>query len=66
MSEIAAAVEASLQNTSQHLRLMREMGVLESRREGQMILYHVNKNSPSVKCQLVDLLAKDDELGGDA
>jgi DNA-binding transcriptional ArsR family regulator len=53
VGEIAMAIEASLQNTSQHLRLMREMGILDSRRDGQMVFYHVKKESPSAKCQLL-------------
>jgi DNA-binding transcriptional ArsR family regulator len=61
VGEIATAVEASLQNTSQHLRLMREMGILDSRRDGQMILYHVNKEGPPAKCQLVAQLSEEAE-----
>jgi DNA-binding transcriptional ArsR family regulator len=61
VGEIATAVEASLQNTSQHLRLMREMGILESRRDGQMILYHVNRESPPANCQLVAQLSEEAE-----
>ena len=42
VSDISSAVGASLQNTSQHLRLMKDRGVLSSRRDGQIIYYHVN------------------------
>jgi len=41
VSEIAETVGTSLQNTSQHLRLMRERDILRSRREGQTIFYSV-------------------------
>jgi DNA-binding transcriptional ArsR family regulator len=41
VGEIAAAVEASLQNTSQHLRLMKDKDILTCRREGQTIYYRV-------------------------
>jgi len=41
VGEIAAAVEASLQNTSQHLRLMKDRGILTGRREGQTIYYRI-------------------------
>lgn len=41
VGEIAAAVETSLQNTSQHLRLMKERGILTCRRDGQTIYYRV-------------------------
>ena len=41
VGEIAAAAEASLQNTSQHLRLMQNKGILTSRRESQTIYYRI-------------------------
>ena len=44
VSDIASEVGASLQNTSQHLRLMRDRGILSSRRDGQAIFYRVVNN----------------------
>ena len=44
VSDIASEVGASLQNTSQHLRLMRDRGILTSRRDGQAIFYRVVDN----------------------
>jgi len=44
VSDIASHVGASLQNTSQHLRLMRDRGVLISRRDGHEIFYRVVNN----------------------
>ena len=44
VSDIASEVGASLQNTSQHLRLMRDRGILSSRRDGQAIYYRVVNN----------------------
>lgn len=41
VSEIAQAVNASVQNTSHHLRLMRDRGVLEDRRKGQTVTYRI-------------------------
>jgi DNA-binding transcriptional ArsR family regulator len=41
VTTIAQAIGASLQNTSQHLSLMRGAGILESRRDGQTIYYHI-------------------------
>lgn len=41
VGEIAAAAETSLQNTSQHLRLMQNKGILTSRRESQTIYYRI-------------------------
>jgi DNA-binding transcriptional ArsR family regulator len=52
VSEIAMSVEASLQNTSQHLRLMREMGILDFRRDGQTVFYHVVEDGPLAECPL--------------
>ncbi len=40
VGELADAIDASLQSTSQHLRMMREHGLVRSRREGQTIFYH--------------------------
>jgi DNA-binding transcriptional ArsR family regulator len=45
VSEIAAAIDASLQNTSQHLHLMQAQGILESRRQGNTILYRLKHDS---------------------
>lgn len=53
VSEIAMAVEASLPNTSQHLRLMKERGILRSRRDAQTIYYHVAENECISHCQLL-------------
>lgn len=39
VGEIAGLVGASLQNTSQHLRLMRDKGLLDSRRDGNTVFY---------------------------
>ena len=44
VSDIAFEVGASIQNTSQHLRLMRDRGVLSSRRVGQAVYYRVVEN----------------------
>lgn len=41
VGEIANQVGASMQNTSQHLHLMKDRGILESRREGQTIYYWI-------------------------
>jgi DNA-binding transcriptional ArsR family regulator len=49
VGEIAAAAETSLQNTSQHLHLMQDKGILNSRREAQTIYYRITTVSPGVK-----------------
>jgi ArsR family transcriptional regulator len=42
VGQIADAVDTSLQNTSQHLRLMQDKGVLRSRRAGSTVYYRIN------------------------
>ena len=44
VGDLATIVGASIQNTSQHLRLMRDRGILTSRREGHAIFYRIIKN----------------------
>jgi len=39
--EIAARVGSTLQNVSQHLRLLRKTGIVTARREGQAIYYRI-------------------------
>jgi ArsR family transcriptional regulator len=41
VSDIAETIDASLQSTSQHLRLMKDKGVLNTRRQGQTIYYSI-------------------------
>jgi DNA-binding transcriptional ArsR family regulator len=53
VGEIAAEIEASLQCTSQHLHLMKDMGILESRRDGQMVYYAVAQSELSERCWLL-------------
>ncbi|MFW6068979.1 MAG: ArsR/SmtB family transcription factor [Chloroflexota bacterium] len=43
VGEIAEAIDASLQSTSQHLRIMKQRNVLRSRRNGQMIYYRISE-----------------------
>ena len=50
VSEIARAIGASLQSTSQHLRLMREQGILAARRDGQTIYYRVSSEALAARC----------------
>ena len=41
VGDIAETLDTSLQNVSQHLRLMKDRGILTSRREGQAIYYRI-------------------------
>lgn len=41
VSDVAETIETSLQNASQHLRLMKDRGILDSRRDGHAVYYRV-------------------------
>jgi DNA-binding transcriptional ArsR family regulator len=53
VSGIASAIDCSLQNTSQHLRLMKDKGILTSRREGQTRYYRIEQSEPVEGCWLL-------------
>ena len=53
VSDIAASIGATLQNTSQHLRLMKHKNVVQSRREGHTIYYRVAENEKMTKCSVL-------------
>ena len=44
VTEIADEVGTSLQNTSQHLALLREHDIVSARRDGQTIYYRIAEN----------------------
>jgi DNA-binding transcriptional ArsR family regulator len=51
VGEIAERIGATLQNTSQHLRLMKDKGLVEFRREGQVIYYQIADNELGEMCK---------------
>ena len=53
VGEIASAIGCSLQNTSQHLRLMKDKDILAFRREGQTIYYRIKQNELMEGCRLL-------------
>jgi len=53
VSEISEEIETSLQNTSQHLRLMKNKGVLHSRRDGREIYYRITDSEFSKACPVL-------------
>jgi len=58
-SEIAAALETTKANTSQHLGLMRMRGLLKTRREGTSIYYRIANDKLAHACHLMrDALAQ--------
>ena len=58
VSEIASAIGVSLQNASQHLRLMKSAGIVASQREGKTITYRLAENSIAERCQLMSRVKK--------
>ena len=58
VTEIALAIDASLQSTSQHLRLMKRRSILESRREGQTVFYRITQNELLQGCVLMESQAR--------
>lgn len=53
VSEIADGINASMQNTSQHLRLMKNRGVLQSRRDGREIYYRIADTEFTRTCPVI-------------
>lgn len=53
VNEIADSIDSSVQNTSQHLRLMSGKSILETRREGQAIYYRVAETALGRHCQYI-------------
>jgi DNA-binding transcriptional ArsR family regulator len=53
VGDIANAAGTSMQNTSQHLHLMKAKGILTSRREGQTIYYRLSESMQMRDCQLI-------------
>lgn len=41
VTEIAVALDMTLQNTSQHLHLMKEQAIVVAQRDGQMVTYRL-------------------------
>lgn len=53
VGEIAEEIGTTLQNTSQHLRLMKDKNVVESRRDGQTIYYRIADNEIMKLCSVL-------------
>lgn len=54
VTEIARAIGASMQSASQHLRLMKDKGILTSRKDGQAVLYRVAENKLMQNCMILE------------
>jgi DNA-binding transcriptional ArsR family regulator len=53
VSDIAEAIGASMQNTSQHLRLMRDRGMLTSQRKGNAVYYRIDRRRLMEGCAIL-------------
>ena len=53
VSEIAFQVGTSLQNTSQHLALLKEHGIVTARRDAQTIYYRIAENDSLHDCPIL-------------
>jgi DNA-binding transcriptional ArsR family regulator len=53
VGDIAEAIDTSLQNASQHLRLMKDRGILTSRRKGHTIYYRIAGNELMEDCRIL-------------
>ena len=54
VNDIAETIGTSIQNTSQHLRLMKDKGIVESRRNGKEIYYSVANNEVGDFCRRIN------------
>lgn len=50
VNEIAARAGSSLQNVSQHLSLLKQFDLVTTRRDGQMIYYHISDREYLKRC----------------
>ena len=53
VGDIAEAINTSLQNASQHLRLMKDRGILTSHRKGHTIYYRIAGNELMEGCRIL-------------
>ena len=53
VGDVADAIDTSLQNASQHLRLMKDRGILTSRRKGHTIYYCIADNELMEGCRIL-------------
>lgn len=53
VSDIAEAIGLAVPNVSQHLRVLRESGVLQDRREGQHVFYSIANPKFLTACRLI-------------
>ena len=54
VGELAAALEVTLSNASQHLGVMRHAGLVETRREGTTVVYRLGEPDIVEACRIID------------
>jgi len=59
VGEIAENIHASIQNTSQHLRLMKDRGILTTRRNGSTVFYRLVTSQMLEACGLLECKPND-------
>jgi DNA-binding transcriptional ArsR family regulator len=55
VNKIAESIDSSIQNTSQHLRLMKANKILETRRNGKEIYYRISDSEIGEFCKNIHL-----------
>ncbi|MCD6359628.1 MAG: winged helix-turn-helix transcriptional regulator [Armatimonadetes bacterium] len=66
VSEIAEYVGLSIQNVSQHLRVLKEAGVVRDRREGRRVYYALaNRKFLAACCLIRDAILEQYEMEGE-
>ncbi|AMM41535.1 Bacterial regulatory protein, ArsR domain protein [Candidatus Desulfofervidus auxilii] len=61
--ELQALLKLSQPTVSRHLRILEEADFLESRRQGQWVIYTLKENKiSSIFLKLIDEISKEDEL----
>ena len=60
VGDIATATGLTPQNVSQHLRIMKDRGVLLSRKNGQTVLYRVSNKKFIKGCELIQQALKEE------
>jgi len=58
VGDIASTINASLQNASQHLRNMKNYGILTTRRDGQTVYYRITDSMRKKDCLLFKKVVK--------
>ncbi len=53
VNDLAAALKMSLQNVSQHLRVLKERKLVRSRKEGQTVFYSITNQKFIDACELI-------------